>query len=262
MLDVCARAFRCLLHWHQSCKWGGFLCLLFLFLKSPFKFVAAIWYFHYDFELNNDHFWTLEVKVKHKNFHSALGSLTSLMGGRVDCSFFLPDHVILIPVGLLTQKIMCKTDYMEECLERPTEIQKKIVQWAGGEGIKNLVETWIPDQMRQCVWYVQNAQYTEQLLLRETSKTVNIFITTSDLSPDSSWMVHRKESFNVYFHIYVSNVLKLLLFISKSISWFWFLFSFTAQIFHILSRYVQGIVLTFTGMSVGLFYHIQSVCMQ
>lgn len=70
-----------------------------------------------------------------------------------------------------------------------------------------------------------NIQYTGQLLLRETPKTVNIFITVSDLSQDSSRTVHRKESFNfsfVYFHIYIPNVFILLVFISKGISCFYF----------------------------------------
>lgn len=35
VLHVCARAFRCLLPWHQSfCKWGRFLCLSFLFFTK------------------------------------------------------------------------------------------------------------------------------------------------------------------------------------------------------------------------------------
>lgn len=63
-----------------------------------------------------------------------------------------------------------------------------------------------------------NIQYTGQLLLRETSKTVNIFITISGLSPDSSRMVHRRESFNVYFCIYIPNVFILFVFTSKSLS--------------------------------------------
>lgn len=51
-----------------------------------------------------------------------------------------------------------------------------------------------------------NIQYTGQLLLRETSKTVNIFIAMSDISPYSSRTVYRKESFDVYFYIYIPNV--------------------------------------------------------
>lgn len=65
---------------------------------------------------------------------------------------------------------------------------------------------------------ILNIQYPGQLLLRETSKTVNIFFTISDLSPDSSRTVHRKESFNVYFHIYIPNAFILLVFITKSMS--------------------------------------------
>lgn len=63
-----------------------------------------------------------------------------------------------------------------------------------------------------------NIQYTGQLLLRETSKTVNIFITISDLSPDSSRTLCRKESFDVYFYIYIPNVFIVLVFRCKSIS--------------------------------------------
>lgn len=50
-----------------------------------------------------NHFCTLEVKAKHKDFHSALRSFKSLMGGWVDWIFFLPNHVFLIPEVLLTE---------------------------------------------------------------------------------------------------------------------------------------------------------------
>lgn len=43
-----------------------------------------------------------------------------------------------MPEVLLTQKIMFKLEYMEECLESPTETKKKIVQRARGEGMKKL----------------------------------------------------------------------------------------------------------------------------
>lgn len=35
--------------------------------------------------------------------------------------FLLPNHVFFMPEVLLTEKIMFKLEYMEECLESPTE---------------------------------------------------------------------------------------------------------------------------------------------
>lgn len=60
------------------------------------------------------------------------------MGGWVDCIFFLPNHVFLIPEVLLTQKIMFKLEYMEECLERPTEIKKEDYSMSKKERHKKL----------------------------------------------------------------------------------------------------------------------------
>lgn len=111
----------CFIDTSPSANGGVSFVCHFFFLKSPFKFFAAIWDFHYDFKLNINHFGTLEVKANHKNFPSALGSLRSLMGGWVNCIFFLPHHVFLIPEVLITQNIIFKIEYMEECLERPTE---------------------------------------------------------------------------------------------------------------------------------------------
>lgn len=84
VLEVCARAYRFLLHREQCFSNLGGELFDFFFKKSPFRSVTVFWYFHYPSKLYIKRFCTLEVKAKHKDFHNAL---RSSMGCWVDCNF-------------------------------------------------------------------------------------------------------------------------------------------------------------------------------